>query len=113
MVIHPEIQRKAQQQLDEVLGYGRLPSLEDRPNLPYLEAVYRELIRWKVPAPIGLAHVSTQDDYYEGYYIPKGMWQHLPYIDQSDRLKRIDCDRQCGVRCSMDWFSSFEGLTAT
>jgi len=72
MVLHPEVQRKAQQQLDEVVGHGRLPTLADRPNLPYLEAIYRELIRWKVPAPVALPHVSTQDDHYKGYFIPKG-----------------------------------------
>jgi len=101
MVVHPGIQRKAQQHLDEVLGSGRLPTLEDRPNLPYIEAVYRELIRWKVPAPIGLAHVSTQDDYYEGYYIPKGMWSTRVYTAQSDRsqgsivIANVECVFKC------------------
>ena len=46
MMLHPEIQRKAQAELDRVVGRDRLPSLADRQNLPYITAIYREGMRY-------------------------------------------------------------------
>ncbi|KAF5375244.1 hypothetical protein D9758_000185 [Tetrapyrgos nigripes] len=65
MALHPEIQDKAQRQLDEVLG-GRLPVFEDRAQLPFI------LLRWNPVTPLGLNHYVTKDDEYRGYRIPKG-----------------------------------------
>lgn len=72
MVLHPQVQRKAQAELDRAIPPGRLPSLADRDNvkLPYLEAVLRETYRKYPPAPLGIAHKSTEDDIYEGMRIP-------------------------------------------
>ncbi|KAJ7459914.1 cytochrome P450 [Mycena latifolia] len=70
MAIHPEIQQKAQNELDTVIG-SRLPEFEDRPSLPYIEALYREVMRWRPVLPLGVAHATTEDDVYEGYFIPK------------------------------------------
>ena len=72
MALHPEIQKKAQTEIDNVIGTHRLPEFEDRPSLPYVEALYRELMRWKPVAPLGVAHASTGDDVYSGYFISKG-----------------------------------------
>ncbi|KAF7346407.1 O-methylsterigmatocystin oxidoreductase [Mycena sanguinolenta] len=72
MAIHPEVQKKAQIEIDTVIGTHRLPDFEDRPSLPYIEAVYREVMRWKPVVPLGLAHANTTDDIYNGYFIPKG-----------------------------------------
>jgi len=55
-----------------VIGRDRLPTFDDRPRLPYLEAVCKELMRWQMVAPLGVPHVSCQDDIYRGYFIPKG-----------------------------------------
>ncbi|KAF5357112.1 hypothetical protein D9756_006792 [Leucocoprinus leucothites] len=71
MVLHPEVQRKAQEELDSVLGHGRLPEFGDRETLPYLEAVVKEVFRWKPTTPIAVPHYSTEDDEYRGYFIPK------------------------------------------
>lgn len=43
MILFPEVVRKAQAQLDAVVGRSRLPSVADRPNLPYIEAFVREV----------------------------------------------------------------------
>ena len=72
MAIHPEVQRKAQAEIDEVVGQARLPDFDDRPKLPYIEAIYREVLRINPPVPLGLPHGVTEDDYYKGYFIPKG-----------------------------------------
>lgn len=45
MVLHPDVQRKAQKELDTVLGHGELPGFEDRDNLPYLNCVVQEVLR--------------------------------------------------------------------
>ncbi|KAF7374574.1 O-methylsterigmatocystin oxidoreductase [Mycena sanguinolenta] len=72
MALHPDIQKRAQTEIDTVIGTDRLPEFEDRPSLPFVEALYRELMRWKPVAPLGVAHASTADDVYNGYFIPKG-----------------------------------------
>ncbi|KZT33280.1 cytochrome P450 [Sistotremastrum suecicum HHB10207 ss-3] len=72
MIHHPRIQREAQRTIDELLQGERLPTLDDRGRLPYLEAILREVQRWKPVVPGGIPHCSSQDDEYEGMFIPKG-----------------------------------------
>ncbi|KAF9451158.1 cytochrome P450 [Macrolepiota fuliginosa MF-IS2] len=71
MLKHPDIQRKAQDEVDSVVGPDRLPDFSDQPQLPYLSAVIKEVLRWNPVAPMGLPHMTTEEDVYEGYYIPK------------------------------------------
>ena len=85
----PEKQKKAQEELDRVVGPERLPTFEDRPSLPYVEAIISECFRWHPTSPAGestasffdpariefwkgVAHCTTEDDIFENYYIPKG-----------------------------------------
>lgn len=74
MAVSPEIQRRAQAELDRVLGISRLPDFDDRPSLPYIEAIYRELLRFAPPTPLAVPHALTEDDIYKGYFIPKGRY---------------------------------------
>lgn len=53
MAHYPEIQRKAQEEIDRIVGDSRLPEFEDRPSMPYVEAVLLETIRWGVVTPLG------------------------------------------------------------
>ena len=53
MILHPEAQAKAQEEIDLVVGSQRLPDFGDRPNLPYVEAVYLETLRWRPVTPVG------------------------------------------------------------
>ncbi|KAI5463339.1 cytochrome P450 [Mariannaea sp. PMI_226] len=73
MVLHPEIQKKAWEQLDSVVGPARLPDFSDRPSLPYIEHIVQEIYRWSPLAPLGIPHKSLHDDVYQGMFIPKGM----------------------------------------
>jgi len=52
---YPEIQKQAQAEIDAVVGINRLPSFSDRPDLPYLNALCKELLRHNVPLPAGMA----------------------------------------------------------
>lgn len=72
MTIYPEMQRKAQDEIDRVLGAGRHPKVADRASLPYIDAVVKEVLRWHPVAPMGIPHMSIGDDICEGYFIPKG-----------------------------------------
>jgi cytochrome P450 len=52
MALYPEVQKKAQADLDRVL-VGRLPEYNDRPNLPYINALIKESARWQLVSPLG------------------------------------------------------------
>ncbi|XHF99537.1 hypothetical protein AWENTII_003037 [Aspergillus wentii] len=72
MALYPDVQRKAQEEIERVVGTDRLPVPEDQDNLPYINAIVKEVLRWHPVAPMGLPHTSTADDTYRGYHIPKG-----------------------------------------
>ena len=72
MGMYPEVQKKAQAQLDEVLENSRLPHFGDRHSLPYIQAIILETLRWMPPAPMGLPHRAMKNDEYNGHLIPKG-----------------------------------------
>lgn len=93
MMLYPEAQAKAQAEIDRVVGHDRLPMMEDRSNLPYVEALIKEVLRFYPPVPLGMPfllsyslsaiftqyhtffpafpHINRQDDIYDGYLIPK------------------------------------------
>ncbi|KAI0771958.1 cytochrome P450 [Trametes elegans] len=72
MSCFPEVQRKAQAEIDAVIGHDRLPTFEDKERLPYLNALVLEVLRWIPVAPIGFPHQLTEDDTHDGYFLPKG-----------------------------------------
>ncbi|KAJ7669227.1 cytochrome P450 [Mycena polygramma] len=72
MAMNPRVVQKAQNELDSVTGLTRLPGFEDRDSLPYCEAVYREVMRYRPVAPLGVPRTTTEDDVFDGFFIPKG-----------------------------------------
>ncbi|PAV15608.1 cytochrome P450 [Pyrrhoderma noxium] len=72
LLLHPDVQKRAQEELDRVVGKNNLPTMKDRPNLPYIDAIFRECFRWQAVTPLGVAHTATEDDEYMGYRIPAG-----------------------------------------
>ena len=54
LVLFPQVQRRAQAELDTVIGRDRLPTFDDRPRLPYIEALCKELMRWNMVTPAGM-----------------------------------------------------------
>ncbi|KAK1231056.1 hypothetical protein PQX77_005832 [Marasmius sp. AFHP31] len=72
MVRHPEVQRKAQAEIDAVVGNDRLPGFADKEHLPYINAVLTEALRWNSVAPTGVPHRAMEDGVIGNYFIPKG-----------------------------------------
>ncbi|KAA8642384.1 uncharacterized protein ATNIH1004_011328 [Aspergillus tanneri] len=71
-ILHPEVVRKGQEELDSVVGAERLPSFTGLESLPYIRALVSELLRWRPISPIGVPHAVIKDDEYLGYFIPAG-----------------------------------------
>ncbi|KAL7277362.1 hypothetical protein ACG7TL_009222 [Trametes sanguinea] len=72
MILNPRAQRKAQAELDEVIGQGRLPDFSDQGSLPYVNAVVKEILRWHTVIPLGIPHRTMEEDEWNGYRIPAG-----------------------------------------
>jgi cytochrome P450 len=73
MVLFPEVQKKAQEKLDRVVGKDRLPEMEDMDSLRYIRGCMKEPLHWMLTTVIGaVPHAVTKDDEYMGYLIPKG-----------------------------------------
>ena len=78
MIAYPETQKKAQQELEKVVGRERLPSFNDYDKLPYIRAMVgslsiqfplsigvlcgqvKEILRWGPVGPLGVPHRSSQ-----------------------------------------------------
>ncbi|KAF7348556.1 Cytochrome P450 [Mycena venus] len=97
MALNPEVQDRAQMEIDALLTrpnspHGsiptRLPTFEDRAQLPYISAVVKEIWRWQPSVPLGLPHVVTQDDEYRGYTIEKGsvVWANIWAILHDEKI---------------------------
>lgn len=71
MVLYPDAMHQAQEEIDRVVGAGRLPDWDDEPNLPYVRAMIKETLRWRPVNKFGMYHASTEDSWYDGYFIPK------------------------------------------
>ncbi|KAJ7626214.1 cytochrome P450, partial [Roridomyces roridus] len=75
-LLYPSWIARAQAQIDAIVGEERIPNFQDRAQLPYVEAVVRETLRWRPSVRMGIPHQSTADDIveYKGqeYFIPKG-----------------------------------------
>ncbi|XP_043945459.1 cytochrome P450 2K4-like [Protopterus annectens] len=72
MIKYPEIQKKVQEEVDEVVGDGRLPTLEDRKILPYTDAVIHEVQRFCNIVTLPVGRETTCDTHFREYFIPKG-----------------------------------------
>ncbi|KAG6875902.1 hypothetical protein C0993_006856, partial [Termitomyces sp. T159_Od127] len=72
MVLYPDCQTQAQEEIDTVIGRDRLPEFTDRQRLPYLECILQETFRWNHAVPAGVPRTALKDDTYNGMLIPKG-----------------------------------------
>ncbi|PNH44207.1 hypothetical protein VD0004_g3402 [Verticillium dahliae] len=69
---YPNVQRRIQEELDEVVGPDRLPTFDDRPRLQYLDRFIKEVLRCLPLNPLVIPHRSLAEDVYNGMRIPKG-----------------------------------------
>ncbi|OBZ67809.1 O-methylsterigmatocystin oxidoreductase [Grifola frondosa] len=99
MLSHPEVRRKAQAELDAVVGRDRLPDFNDRDSLPYVNAVALESFRWQPAVPLGIPYCSTASDEHNGYSIPSGsmiianIWAFTRDTDVYEEPERFNPDR--------------------
>jgi cytochrome P450 len=88
MVTFPEVQRRAQAELDTIVGRDRLATFDDAPRLPNVRAIIEEILRRRPSAPLGVAHAATEDDWYEGMFIPKGTIC-IPFVWHCNRDRAV------------------------
>ncbi|UKZ63824.1 uncharacterized protein TrAtP1_005047 [Trichoderma atroviride] len=93
MALHPEVQQRAQEEIDRVVGPSRLPTWKDHPNLPYTRAIIKELGRFAPLLTFSFPHYSTEEFVYQGYTIPNNTLL-LPCADNlnRDRTRYDDAD---------------------
>lgn len=88
MILHPEAQKKAQEEIDAVIEQDRMPDFRDRQSLPYVDALLLEVLRWQPALPLGnnrclyiaiflistsgVPHAADKDTVLDGVFIPKG-----------------------------------------
>jgi len=72
MVLYPDVQSRAQREIDAICHMQRLPTFSDRDSMPYVNGIVTELYRWNPTVPLGVPHRLEKEDVYEGMTIPKG-----------------------------------------
>ena len=72
MAKYPELQKKAQEELDTIVGPDRMPTYDDYDSLFYVRAIFMECGRWLPVVPLSLPRRALEDDHYKGYFIPEG-----------------------------------------
>ncbi|KAF5019942.1 hypothetical protein F66182_8039 [Fusarium sp. NRRL 66182] len=113
MVLFPEVLKEAQRELDTVVGEHRLPSLDDRPNLPYLRSCVKESLRWMPPVIVGIPHCLSTDETYMGYTLPKGAELLINVWTLNNDPDRYENPRQFNPsRFLHDKQTSFEAATS-
>ncbi|CAL1714231.1 unnamed protein product [Somion occarium] len=93
MVTYPDIQKRAQQEVDEVIGLDKSPVLDDIEKLPYLRAIIKEVHRFRPITPTAVPHSATADERVGDFLIPKGatifmnvwaIYHHEDYFDNPE-----------------------------
>ncbi|XP_037369342.1 cytochrome P450 2D14 [Talpa occidentalis] len=72
MILHPDVQRRVQEEIDEVIGQGRRPEMADQARMPFTMAVVHEVQRFGDIIPLGVPHMTSRDIEVQGFLIPKG-----------------------------------------
>lgn len=99
----PEILKKAQKEVDDVVGEERSPKWSDYEKLPYIAACVKETMRWRPVVPLGFPHVLGEDDEVDGMHLPRGSqvfinafgMQHDP--DRFEKPDEFNPDHYLGV----------------
>ncbi|KAJ4308279.1 hypothetical protein N0V84_012188 [Fusarium piperis] len=72
LLVWPEVQRRAKEEIDRVVGSDRLPNMDDYDDLFYVRCCIKESLRWMPTVVLGVPHAVLEDDTYMGYTIPQG-----------------------------------------
>jgi len=90
---NPEVQNKMREELDDVVGMSRVPSVNDRCNLPYCQAVLTEVQRCGNISPFSIQHSCREDVSFQGFTIPKGALI-IPNLDSVHSDSNIFADAE-------------------
>ena len=90
LVLYPEVQRKAQEEIDRVIGRDRFPTLADRPRMPYVNSVGLESVRMFMGRTMNIPHRALKDTYILGHRIPK---VYSFYIIKANKISSINKTR--------------------
>jgi hypothetical protein len=71
LLSNPEVMRRCQEELDTVIGPDRTPTMNDMDDLNYTRSLVKETLRWRPINKLGSNHYLIEDDWYEGYFLPK------------------------------------------
>uniref|UniRef100_A0A2R8MKE3 Cytochrome P450 2D6 n=1 Tax=Callithrix jacchus TaxID=9483 RepID=A0A2R8MKE3_CALJA len=72
MILHPDVQRRVQQEINDVIGQARPPEMGDQTRMPYTTAVIHEVQRFGDIVPMNMPHMTSRDIEVQGFLIPKG-----------------------------------------
>lgn len=92
-MVYPDVKRKAQAEIDQVVGEDRFPVVADRPNLPYINAMVKESLRWHTVA-LMTPRKTDEDEVINGFLIPKGstilanLWYVYCFTANDEKIDR-------------------------
>lgn len=101
MSLFPDVQRKAQEELERVVGPKRLPDFSDYNDLIYVQATLLESIRWMAAFPLAFPHRAMQDGEFRGFLIPKGATIFAVRIYSYPITQRTESFSECLVRVEL------------
>lgn len=94
MILHPEVQARAQKEIDETIGTGRLPEFEDRISLPYLECILQETLRYESCDIIVFSFLQSNNTNIDGILPPLLVrLHHAPHMYVDSFVLR--CSASC------------------
>ncbi|KAL5522395.1 hypothetical protein ACEPAG_8411 [Sanghuangporus baumii] len=99
MVSNRHVQKRAQEEIDKNIGHDCLPSFSDRANLPFIDCIVKEVLRFHPPLPLGISHESTRAHEYHGWDIPgqvmviANIWQMMRDAQSFPDPEKFDPDR--------------------
>ncbi|XP_070306928.1 cytochrome P450 2F3 isoform X1 [Odocoileus virginianus] len=107
---YPKVQVRIQEEIDRVVGRERLPTVEDRPAMPYTDAVIHEVQRFADVIPMSLPHRVTRDTNFRGFTIPRGTdvitLLHTVHYDPSQFLKPTEFNPERFLDANMSFKKS-------
>jgi len=108
MTLYPEVQARGYAEIAAVIGNARLPLIADRQDLPFVNAIVKEVFRLSPVLPQGLPHQASEDNVFDGFFVPKGtlVIPNIWYMARDSRVynrpEEFDPDRFMGDEPELD-----------